>query len=144
MRLSVVGEGVAVAAHMDGGRHLGKHVRAIKLHSVVARLSGLVLVREGGAVAGVDGRSLAGEGHHEDVAVVGAAGAAEVCMRETVHHVIVVVIARAAVPTGEAGIRTELNRPEGNECAGEGVPMGAGADERVDVLGIVLGINPIR
>ena len=138
VRLAVVGESIAVAAHMDGGGHLGEHVRAVELHGVITRLGGLVLVREGGTVAGVDGRPLAGEGHHEDVAVVGAAGAAEVGMRESVHHVIVVVVARAAVPPGETSIGTELDGPEGNERAGESVAMCIGADEGVDVLGIVL------
>ena len=54
-------------------------------------------------------------------------------MAEAVDNRIRVVITRTAVPAGESRVRAKLDHAEGDDRAGEGVAVSAGADEWVDV-----------
>ena len=52
---------------------------------------------------------------------------------ETVDDRVGVMITGAAIPTGEARIRAELDHAERPRGAGKRVTVAAGADERIDV-----------
>ena len=54
-------------------------------------------------------------------------------MTETVDDVVGVVITRAAVPSGQPRVRTQLHHAEGHCGAGECMAMSGGADEWIDV-----------
>ena len=75
--------------------------------------------------------------HQQYVAVVAAAGSAEVGMREAVDGRVAVMIAGAGVPAVDARVGAWLNHAVGNDRTGEGVAVVARSDKRVDVLGIV-------
>ena len=91
---------------------------------------------------------LAGEGHQQDVAHVGVAGAAEVGVAEAHDGLVAVLVAGAvvidarlvtAVDVVGDGVRvgTHLHAPEGVARAGEGMPHAVGPDHRVNILGII-------
>ncbi len=73
------------------------------------------------------GRSHGRHEHH--IAIIGAAGAAQVRMREAVDDIVGIMITGTAVPTSvDAGIRRQLHHSERHGCPGKGVPMAAGSD----------------
>ncbi len=119
--------------HLDAG--IGQH------RAVPAGGGLLVGLAEGGAVAvrgvvrvAAHQHGVAQEGHEQHVAVVAHAGAAEVGVAEAVDHGVVEMVAGAAVPAREPRVGAELHHAEGDRGAGEGVAVGAGADERVHAV----------
>jgi len=76
--------------------------------------------------------------HQQDVAIIGDAGAAEMCVAETVDDRIGVVITGAAVPAGESCIGAELDHAERPRRARKRVTMTSRADKRVDVAREIL------
>jgi len=122
--------------HSDArrGRELDKNVFVVELHRIVTGRSRFVSMLEASGVIASDRR------YQEDVAVIGNACAAEMCVAEAVNLRIGVVIARAAVPTCEPRVRAELDHAVRHDRARERVTMPARADERIDVAGqIALG-----
>ena len=146
---------VFVDAAVRGGGELHEDVVVAEAHLVVARRGLLGLVAEARAVAavGVVGGAgvelhLAGEGHQQDVAHIGVAGAAEVGVTETHDGLVAVLVAGAvvidtrlvaAVDVVGDGVRvgTHLHAPEGVARARESVPHAVGPDHRVNILGII-------
>ena len=150
------GEGVLVEAYPFAGGHLGNDARGIEFYLVVVGFAYLVGVREIGAVtaagfvggAGVE-FELADGGHHEEVAQVGVAGAAEMGVAKAADGMVVVLVAGAVfvnvgvvvaveVVAGGIGLGAELHHAKGDRCAGEHMAHALGADDGVDVLGEVL------
>ncbi len=76
--------------------------------------------------------------HEQDVAVIGDAGAAQMCVTEAVDDRIGVVVTGAAVPAGESRVGAELDHAKRPRRAGKRVAMPAGADKRIDVTREVL------
>mgnify|MGYP000450061030 FL=1 len=68
------------------------------------------------------------------VAQAADAGAREVHVSEADKLIVVVVVARAPVPTACGLCRTELNESERHVCTHERVSMTAGSDVLIDVL----------
>ena len=131
--LEVLGEGVAVHAHIVGGGHFGEKT-VVEGHRIVAGSSLLIVVGEREGVLLVDDGGFPDERGDEDVAVVLAAGAAQVGVRETVDAVVAVMVGGTAVPALQTGIGAELDGAERKDGAGIGVAVPVGAHQRVDVL----------
>jgi hypothetical protein len=134
-------EGVAVDARARRGGELRLDLIAIEHDLVVAGARGLVflLERRSVLVVGLVGSSgsdadFSRERHHEHVAIVADAGAAEMGVAEAPDLGVGIVVAAAGVPTGGAGVGTQLHHAEGRGGTGKGVAVEAGADERVDVF----------
>src|ERR1051325_2710145 len=77
---------------------------------------------------------LTGRRHQKDVAVIGDPRAAQMCVTEAVDYGVGVVITRAAVPTRESCIRTELDHAERHNRAWKRVAVPGGADEWIYVM----------
>ena len=135
-------EGIAVGRNALAGSELDHYAVAVQHHAVVAGLGFLAPVLEGGEVA------LAGHvvgvlplwvflhhGHKQDVAVVLAAGAAEVGVAETVDGVVAIVVGAAAVPPLKTGVGTGLDLAERRDGPGESVAVEVGADQGIDIAG---------
>ena len=123
----------AVGSELDGG------VRPVKQHLVVARLRHLVLMREMALIPISPLSSLhfplSTHRHQKQVAVIGASGAAEVGVAETVNGVVRVMVTTTAVPTVETRIGRRLNLPKGHNGTRERVTMAVGAHHGVDIRG---------
>ena len=132
---------VAVHARSWRGGEFRLHLETVEQDTVVSRTRDLVLLVVGGAIAvigfirgsGPDA-DLAGEGHHQHVAIVADPGAAEVGVTEAPDLRVGIIIAAAGIPARGAGVRAELHHPEGGRGSRKGVAVEAGADERIDVL----------
>src|ERR1051325_3777042 len=127
-------------ADASRGGHLGKNVSILQKHRVVTGPSSLVFMTEGRRVSrlrlAVDQRfeRNGAHGRHEkDVAIIRNAGAAQMCVAESVNDSVGIVITRTAVPTGEARIRTELHHAEGKRSAGKSMAVARSADEWIDI-----------
>lgn len=150
-----IGEGVAVDAAVRGGGELHEDVVVAEAHLIVAGRGLLGFVAEARAVAavGVVGGAgvklhLAGEGHQQNVAHIGVAGAAEVGVTEAHDGLVAILVAGAVVIDARLvlsvdivgdGVRvgTHLHAPKGVARAGESVPHAVGPDHRVNILGII-------
>jgi len=62
-------------------------------------------------------------------------------MRKSVDYRVGVVVARAAIPAGEAGIGAQLHKAKGGRCARVGVAVAAGANKGVDQGGRTLRLS---
>ena len=134
-----LGVGEAVDGGAGGGGHLSLDAVALQIGRVVAGLGHLVAFGEVGGVSAVlQGVDLRVEhlgsdgGDYQEVAQVGATGAAQVVLGEAVDQRVGVMVAGARVPAVDAGIGGGLDHAVGHDGAGEGVAVAAGADERVD------------
>ena len=142
VRVGALREGAAHHPDAVAGGQFHLSIIVVEQDGIIARLGVLVLMLEGRAIArgGVVflafvGLHFADDGHEAEVAIVGAARAAEVGGAEAEDGVVGGVIARTAVPVIHAGVGTELHHAERHSRAREGVAVAACADERVDILG---------
>ena len=122
------GKGIAVNARTGcscefGGNSVGE------LHAVVARSGGFILVGETyGRIQRIVGDAyFTGKRTYKNISEVGAAGAAEVCVREAVEGAVAVVVARAGVSVIGTGIRAELHSTMRGRGAGIGMTVETGA-----------------
>ena len=132
------GIGEAVESHTLGGGHLGQDVVAVELHAVISRLGHLIFVRETGgkgeillAVVLRVYHLISHGGHDEHIAVVGAAGAAEMGVREAVDQRVGHIVARRTVPAVDAGVGRGLYHAVRHHRPGEGVAVATGAYHRI-------------
>src|SRR5690349_13877478 len=112
-----------------GRREFDEDVAVVQPHRIIAGRRFFILMTEARSRSCMvaDGR------HQQDIAVVGNTGATEMRVAETVNNRIGVVITRAAVPTRQSRVRTQLDHAERHDGAGKRVTVSAGADKWVDV-----------
>ena len=113
----------------------------VEEHFVVPCLGGFLAMGESGLVVlfpvgkfldGIETR----HGHHTDVAQVGAAGAAQVGVAETLDERITVMVAGTAVPVVLARVGAQLDHTERIGCTRESMTVEIGSDHRVHQVGI--------
>ena len=156
MSVRILREGIAVHARTRGGRKLGPHAAVVERDGIVAGRGALALVAETRTVAavGIIRRArveldIPYRRHHQNVAQIRMARAAEVRMAEAHDGLVAVAVARtilvgaflilpAHVVGDGVGVGAELHRTEGDACPGEGVAHAVGADEGVDIVGRLL------
>ena len=134
--LSFADTGEAVLMHAGMGRGGKGHVHSPfrKIHRVKAGQSQLIVVRErkrGNHVLSVHLLDLAYGGGEEEVAQVGAAGTAQMRVREAQDGVVAIVVAAAGIPVFRTGVRAQLDQAVGRGGSGEGMPVETRADERI-------------
>ena len=135
-------------ARACGGRQFHIHFAFLQQYLIISWASGLLVVAVVlPKVGGFEllGRHSSTQGHKAHINEVGAARAAEMGMGETVYDVFVVVVARAGVPSDHLlSFGTQLHHTLRHCGAREGAAtegtrlVGLRADERVDVLGVVI------
>ena len=106
-----------------------------KSHRIIPRngdfrqgISRRSVLKRQGFVAQVQSTGL---GHHQQIAVVADAGSAQMRVGKTVQGRVRVVVAAAAVPPFQAGVRAQLHHAKRALCAGVGVAVAARTDEQV-------------
>ena len=156
MSVRILREGIAVHARTRGRRQLGTHAAVVERDGIVARRGALALMAETRTVSavGIIRRArveldIPYRRHHQNVAQIRMARAAEVRMAEAHDGLVAVAVARtilvgaflilpAHVVGDGVGVGAELHRTEGDACPGEGVAHAVGADEGVDIVGRLL------
>src|SRR4029079_16909680 len=94
-------ESVSMHSDAGGGRKLDENVFVVELHRIVTGCSCFVSMLEAAGVIAPNRR------YQQDVAVVGNARTAEMCVTESIDLRIGVVITRAAVPACEPRVRAD-------------------------------------
>ena len=128
-------ENVFVEPRPPAGTELCRHVVAIQLHLIIPRARLLARVGKGGRVVLPSRRGIeTPDRHHQYVAKVIAARAAEVGVAESVNQRIRVMVAAATVPVAAVGtgVRAELHHTEWVGGTREGVPVEIRPHEGVD------------
>ncbi len=140
------GKGVAMQSDAGGGGQLGADGVVGQGHRVIAGLSDLILVAEARPIARAGRVGLAGielhlgsrNRHHQHVAEIGMAGAGEMGVREALDRAVVIAIAGrmgiGLLEIADPAVGRELDHAERHGGAREGVAVGSGADEDVDVV----------
>ncbi len=130
---------IAVQAHALGGRQFGLHLGVFEVNGVIARLCRFRIFPKQRPVprlpvGAVVKTQFARARHQQHIAVIRHPGATEVGMAEAVDVFIREVVTRAAVPTLEPCVGTQLYQAEGRSSAGVGMPVPPRSDEGVDGL----------
>src|SRR4029079_6306225 len=94
-------ESVSMHSDAGGGRKLDENVFVVELHRIVTGCSCFVSMLEAAGVIAPNRR------YQQDVAVIGNARTAEVCVTESIDLRVGVVITRAAVPAYQLRARAE-------------------------------------
>ncbi len=140
--VEILGIGVAVVSHAAVGGEFDGSVCLVEQHLVIARLRHLVLVREMRLIPifplSTFHFPLPTDGHQQHIAVVGAAGAAEVGVAEAVDGVVRIVVATASVPAVETSIWRRLNHAKRHNGTGKRVSVAVGAHHGVNIRGQAL------
>ena len=146
LRLSI-GKNITVNARPRGGRKLHAHTAFLQQHLIVSGMG--LLHRMAVMLPEVCGFQLrrghrSPQRHQTHIDQVGAAGATEMGVGETVNNILVIVVARTRVPGDhQLGFGTQLHHSLGHGGTGEGAPaqrpgfVGLGADKGVYILGII-------
>ena len=146
------GESVSVHSDPACGGEFSLDSGVLQSYLVVSGSGRLRVVAESLAISGIgifrssgNKLNLSGPGHDQDVAEIGMAGAAEMCVTEADDGLVVVLVARAVFisaglvfPFDVMGdhicVRGQLHPSERDAGPGESVPHSGGADERIDIL----------
>ena len=130
---TLFGESITVHADVVGGGHLGGDA-IVELHHIVTRLSILVFVRKRKCILLIYNGRVAYERGDEDVAVIRAAGTAEMGVRKAINATVAIVIARTAVPAIKTRVRAKLDGAKRQNRARVGMSVFSGAHERIHIL----------
>ena len=156
MSVRILREGIAVHARTRGRRQLGTHAAVVERHGIVARRGALALMAETRTVSAVGiirrvrvELDIPHRRHHQNVAQIRMARAAEVRMAEAHDRLVAVAVARTIfigalliyavhVMGYGVGVGAQLHGPERYACTRKRMPHAVGADEGIDVVGRLL------